>query len=44
MPSKYIYLDNASITRMEEKVLDEMKPYFFNTFAIPTSDTVIILV
>ena len=39
MPSKYIYLDNASITRMDEKVLDEMKPYFFNTFAIPTSDT-----
>lgn len=39
MPGKYIYLDNASITRMDERVLDEMKPYFFNTFAIPTSDT-----
>ena len=36
---KYIYLDNASITRMDEKVLEVMKPYFFDSYAIPTSET-----
>ncbi|MGB8232780.1 MAG: cysteine desulfurase family protein, partial [Methanobacterium sp.] len=35
----YIYLDNASITRMDEKVLEAMKPYFFDSYAIPTSET-----
>jgi len=39
MVVKYIYLDNASITRMDEKVLEAMKPYFFETYAIPTSET-----
>ena len=39
MAIKYIYLDNASITRMDEKVLEAMKPYFFETYAIPTSET-----
>ncbi len=39
MAGKYIYLDNASITRMDEKVLEAMKPYFFETYAIPTSET-----
>jgi cysteine desulfurase len=39
MPGKYIYLDNASITRLDEMVLEEMKPYFFETYAIPTSET-----
>ena len=36
---KYIYLDNASFTRMDEKVLEAMKPYFFDSYAIPTSET-----
>ena len=39
MPDKYIYLDNASITRMDERVLESMNPYFFETYAIPTSET-----
>ena len=39
MPGKYIYLDNASITRMDERVLEAMEPYFFDTYAIPTSET-----
>ncbi len=39
MPSKYTYLDNASITRMDEIVLESMNPYFFETYAIPTSET-----
>ena len=39
MPSKYTYLDNASITRMDERVLESMKPYFFEIYAIPTSET-----
>lgn len=39
MERKYIYLDNASITRMDERVLDAMKPYLFETYAIPTSET-----
>ena len=39
MSNKYIYLDNSSITRMDEKVLEAMNPYFFETYAIPTSET-----
>jgi cysteine desulfurase len=39
MSDKYIYLDNASITRMDERVLESMNPYFFETYAIPTSET-----
>jgi cysteine desulfurase len=39
MLSKYTYLDNSSITRMDEKVLEVMKPYFFDSYAIPTSET-----
>jgi len=33
-----IYMDNASATRMDERVLDVMKPYFFNTYAVATSE------
>ncbi len=39
MPKKYIYLDNASVTRMDERVLEVMNPYFFESYAIPTSET-----
>jgi len=39
MSNEYIYLDNSSITRMDEKVLEAMNPYFFETYAIPTSET-----
>ena len=39
MQDKYIYLDNASVTRLDERVLEEMRPYFFDTYAIPTSET-----
>lgn len=39
MERDYIYLDNASITRMDEKVLEAMEPYFFESYAIPTSET-----
>lgn len=39
MPNKYIYLDNASVTRMDERVLEVMNPYFFESYAIPTSET-----
>lgn len=39
MLDKYTYLDNASITRLDEKVLEEMKKYFFDDYAIPTSES-----
>ncbi len=39
MFEKYTYLDNASITRLDERVFEEMKPYFFDTYAIPTSES-----
>jgi len=32
-----IYLDNAASTRLDERVLEAMKPYFFNTYAVATS-------
>jgi len=39
MFDKYTYLDNGSITRLDERVFDEMKPYFFDIYAIPTSES-----
>ena len=33
----YIYLDNAAATRLDERVLEAMKPYLFDTYAIATS-------
>ena len=33
-----IYLDNSTSTRMDEQVLEAMKPYFFDTYAVATSE------
>jgi cysteine desulfurase len=33
-----IYLDNASSTRLDERVLDAMRPYFFDVYAVATSE------
>ena len=33
-----IYLDNAACTRLDEQVLEAMKPYFFDTYAVATSE------
>jgi cysteine desulfurase len=38
MPEKQIYLDNSAATRMDERVLDAMRPYFFDTYAVATSE------
>jgi len=35
---KMIYLDNASATQMDERVLEAMRPYFFDTYAVATSE------
>jgi cysteine desulfurase len=32
-----IYLDNSAATRLDERVLEAMKPYFFETYAVATS-------
>ena len=31
------YLDNSAATRLDERVLEAMKPYFFDTYAVATS-------
>lgn len=38
MSEKYVYLDNASMTRIDDRAFDEMKKYFLDTYAIATSD------
>lgn len=38
MFDKYIYLDNASMTRVDDNVFEEMKKYYLDTYAIATSD------
>jgi cysteine desulfurase len=38
MPNKRIYLDNAAATRLDERVLEAMRPYFFDTYAVATSE------
>lgn len=37
MLDKLIYLDNAAATRMDERVLAAMTPYFLETYAVATS-------
>jgi len=31
-------MDNAAATRMDERVLEAMTPYFFDTYAVATSE------
>lgn len=38
MQEKTIYLDNAAATRLDEKVLEAMKPCFFDDYAAPASE------
>lgn len=35
---KNIYLDNAAATRLDEKILEVMSPYFFENYSIATSE------
>jgi cysteine desulfurase len=37
MFEKTVYLDNAAATRLDERVLEAIKPYLFDTFAVATS-------
>jgi cysteine desulfurase len=38
MSEKQIYLDNSAATRMDERVFEAMRPYFFDTYAVATSE------
>ena len=38
MLDKVVYLDNAAATRLDEDVLEAMKPYFFDVYAVATSE------
>ncbi|MBN1695790.1 cysteine desulfurase [candidate division WOR-3 bacterium] len=38
MDKKTIYFDNAASSRMDERVLEAMKPYFFDVYAVATSE------
>lgn len=33
-----VYLDNAAATRMDERILEAMTPYFFETYPVATSE------
>ena len=35
---KQVYLDNSAATRLDEQVLEAMKPYFFDIYAVATSE------
>lgn len=37
MYESLVYLDNAAATRLDERVLEAMKPYFFDIYAVATS-------
>lgn len=38
MNNNMVYLDNSAVTRLDEDVLEAMKPYFFDTYAVATSE------
>jgi cysteine desulfurase len=38
MADKPAYLDNTAATRLDERVLEAMRPYFFDTYAVATSE------
>jgi cysteine desulfurase len=38
MADRPIYLDNGAATRLDERVLKAMRPYFFNKYAVATSE------
>lgn len=38
MLDKVVYLDNAAASRLDERVLEVMKPYFFDVYAVATSE------
>jgi cysteine desulfurase len=38
MVNKVVYLDNAAATRLDERVLKAMKSYFFDIYAVATSE------
>ncbi len=35
---RQVYLDNAAATRLDKRVLEAMKPYFFDRYAVATSE------
>ncbi|HIP95609.1 MAG TPA: aminotransferase class V-fold PLP-dependent enzyme, partial [Anaerolineae bacterium] len=37
MFGEFVYLDNAATTRLDERVLEAMTPYFLETYAVATS-------
>lgn len=37
MLGNFVYLDNAAATRLDEQVLEAMRPYFLETYAVATS-------
>lgn len=38
MNKNYVYFDNAASTRVDEKVVEAMKPYFLKKYAVATSE------
>jgi cysteine desulfurase len=38
MFERRVYFDNAAATRMDERVLEAMRPYFFENYAVATSE------
>jgi len=37
-PPLNVYLDNAAATRLDERVLEAMRPFLFDTYAVATSE------